>query len=77
MVRILEERTFVDGKKYIEGACVATDVAGLPTSGIVTGSKMTVADSGDVYMFAEGDSPAWTKIAAGPTVEQAQADNDG
>ena len=50
MVRILEERTFVDGKKYIEGACVATDVAKLPTSGIVTGSKMTVADSGDVYM---------------------------
>ena len=77
MVRILEERTFVDGKKYIEGACVATDVAGLPMSGIVTGSKMTVADSGDMYMFAEGGSPAWTKIAAGPTVEQAQADNDG
>ena len=69
MVRILEERTFVDGKKYIEGACVATDVAKLPTSGIVTGSKMTVADSGDVYMFAEGDSPAWTKIAAGPTAD--------
>ena len=69
VVRILEERTFVDGKKYIEGACVATDVAGLPTSGIVTGSKMTVADSGDVYMFAEGDSPAWNKIAAGPAVD--------
>ena len=69
MVRILEERTFVDGKKYIEGACVANDVAGLPTSGIVTGSKMTVADSGDVYMFAEGESPAWTKIAAGPTAD--------
>jgi hypothetical protein len=31
--------------------------------------KMTVADIGDVYMFAEGDSPAWTKIAAGPTPE--------
>ena len=45
MVRILVERTYVDGKKYIEGACVATDVAGLPTSGIVTGSKMTVANS--------------------------------
>lgn len=69
MVRILEERTYIDGKKYIEGACVAADVAGLPTSGIVTGSKMTVADSGDVYMFAEGDSPAWTKIAAGPTAD--------
>ena len=69
MVRVLKEETYVDGKKYIEGACVAADVAGLPTSGLVTGSKMTVADSGYVYMFAEGDSPAWTKIAAGPTPE--------
>jgi hypothetical protein len=69
MVRYLVERTFVDGKKYVEGACVASDVAGLPTTGIVTGSKMTVADNGDVYMFAEGDSPAWTKIVAGPTPE--------
>ena len=66
MVRVLNERIFEDGKTFIEGACVAADVAGLPTSGLVTGSKMTVADSGDVYMFAEGDSPAWTKIAAGP-----------
>ena len=69
MVRYLVERAFMDGKKYVEGACVAADVAGLPTTGLVTGSKMTVADSGDVYMFAEGDSPAWTKIAAGPTPE--------
>lgn len=68
MVRILEERVVtVEGLKYIEGACVAADVATLTTSGIVTGSKMTVADSGDVYMFAEGDSPAWNKIQAGPT----------
>ena len=67
MIRVLNERIFGDGKKFIEGACVAADVAGLPTSGLVTGSKMTVADSGDVYMFAEGDAPAWTKIAAGPT----------
>ena len=66
MVRVLNERIFEDGKKFIEGACVAADVAGLPTSCLVTGSKMTVADSGDVYMFAEGDVPAWTKIAAGP-----------
>ena len=69
MIRVLNERIVENGKKFIEGACVAADVAGLPTSGLVTGSKMTVADSGDVYMFAEGDSPAWTKIAAGPTSE--------
>ena len=69
MIRILNVRIFEAGMTYIEGACVAADVSNLPTSGIVTGSKMTVADSGDVYMFAEGDSPAWTKIAAGPTAQ--------
>ena len=69
MIRILNVRIFEAGMTYIEGACVAADVPNLPTTGIVTGSKMTVADSGDVYMFAEGDSPAWNKIAAGPTAQ--------
>lgn len=69
MLRILDERIIAGGLRYIEGACVAADVATLPTTGIITGSRITVADSGDVYMFAEGDSPAWTKIAAGPTKE--------
>ena len=66
MIRILNERVFEDGKMYIEGACVADDTK--PTDGIVTGSRMTEADTGDVYMFYEGDSPAWAKIVAGPTV---------
>ena len=70
MVRILTERVVTaDGLKYIEGACVAADVATLTKKGIVTGSKMTCADSGDVYMFAEGDSPAWSKVQAGPTAD--------
>ena len=68
MIRILNERVYSDGLKLIEGACVDADVTDLPTSGIVTGSRFTCADSGDEYMFAEGDSPAWGKIAAGPTV---------
>ena len=67
MIRILYERVFGDGLKLVKGACVDADVTDLPTSGIVTGSKMTCADSGDVYMFAEGDSPAWGKIQEGPT----------
>ncbi len=67
MIRILNERVYSDGLKLIEGACVDADVTDLPTSGIITGSRFTCADSGDVYMFAEGDSPAWGKIAAGPT----------
>lgn len=70
MIRVLKQRVFEDGKLYIEGACVAADVATLPTAGFVTGSKMTVADSGDVYMFYEDEStPAWAKIAAGPAAD--------
>ena len=65
MIRILEQRAIEDGKLYIVGACVKADTK--PTAGIVTGSVMTEADTGDVYMFYEGDSPAWGKIAAGPT----------
>ena len=68
MIRILNERVYSDGLKLITGACVDADVTDLPKTGIVTGSRFTCADSGDIYMFAEGDSPAWGKIAAGPTV---------
>lgn len=66
MIRILEERIIEGGLKYIEGACVHADSK--PTTGIVTGSKLTEADTGDVYMFYEHKTtPAWAKIAAGPT----------
>ena len=70
MIRVLYERVFEDGMKYIKGACVDADVATLPTSGLVTGCEMICADSGDRYMFYEDETtPAWGKIAAGPTVE--------
>ena len=66
MIRILNQRVFEDGKMYIEGACVALDTK--PTDDIVTGSRLTEADTGDVYMFYEDEStPAWAKIQAGPT----------
>ena len=66
MVRILYERMITDGLKYIEGACVHADSK--PTTGIVTGSKLTEADTGDVYMFYEhASTPAWNKIQAGYT----------
>ena len=67
MIRILKERVYSDGLKLITGACVDADVTDLPKTGIVTGSRFICADSGDVYMFAEGDSPAWGKIIAGLT----------
>lgn len=66
MIRILEERIYSDGTKLIEGACVAADTK--PTAGLVTGSVLTEADTGDVYMFYEDETtPAWGKIKAGPT----------
>lgn len=62
MVRELVKRNITDDKFYVELACVSTDSK--PTAGIVTGSLALEADTGDVYAFAEGDSPAWNKIAA-------------
>lgn len=62
MVRILKDEKFQGNKHYVEGACIHDDTK--PTSGIVTGSLMLEVDTGDVYAFQEGDSPAWNKIAA-------------
>ena len=68
MIRILEQRVFEDGKMLINGACVKDDSK--PTAGLVTGSKLIEADTGDVYMFYEDETtPGWGKIAAGPTAE--------
>lgn len=66
MIRIINERIYEDGRRLIDGACVADDTK--PTDGLVTGSTLTEADTGDVYMFYEDDTtPGWGKIAAGPT----------
>lgn len=65
MIRVLNERIFEDGKKLATLAGLSTDSK--PTAGLVTGSTFTEADTGDVYMFYEADSPGWGKIAAGPT----------
>ena len=62
MVRIIVDQPLVDGKRYIEAAGLSTDSK--PTAKIVTGSLFLEVDSADVYAFAEGDSPAWNKIAA-------------
>lgn len=62
MVRALVERTYAEDKIYVELACLSTDTK--PTDGIVTGSLALEVDTGDVYAFAEGDSPTWNKIAA-------------
>lgn len=62
MVRVIVDQVLVDGKRYIEAAGLSTDAK--PTANVVTGSLFLEVDSGDVYAFAEGDSPAWNQIAA-------------
>ena len=62
MIRILEERILTGNIKYIEAAGLSLDSK--PTANIATGSLFLEADTGDVYAFTEGDSPAWNQIAA-------------
>lgn len=60
MVRILVERTFTPGKKYIEAAGLSTDAK--PDTGLVTGSLFAEADTQTVYMFEEV-SAEWKTFA--------------
>ena len=62
MVRITVDQLLTDGKRYIEAAGLHTDSK--PTANVVTGSLYLEVDTGDVYAFAEGDSPTWYQIAA-------------
>ena len=62
MVRILTERIIEGNMKYIEAAGLSTDTK--PTANLVTGSKFTEVDTGDVYLLDE-KSGDWAKVAAG------------
>lgn len=62
MVRVLNERIIEGNKKFIEAAGLSTDSK--PTANLVTGSKFTEADTGDVYLFDEVGG-TWAKVAAG------------
>lgn len=68
MIRTLKKQAFTDGLSLVKLAGLSTDSK--PTTGIVTGSEFLEVDTGDVYAFAEGDSPAWNKIKAGIPAEQ-------
>ena len=67
MVRILVDRIYAGDVHYIEAAGLSTDTK--PTAGIITGSKFTAVDTGDEYLFAEGESPSWNKVKSGPAAE--------
>ena len=74
MIRTLVRRTYSAGLDYVELAGLSTE--NKPMAGIVTGSRFTEADTGDVYMFAEGDTPAWSKIIAGPAASDTEPESD-
>lgn len=67
MIRTLFQKPFTDGLNLVKLAGLSTDSK--PTAGIVTGSEFLEVDTGDVYAFAEGGSPAWNKIKAGVPAE--------
>lgn len=63
MIRKLVDRYFDQEKKYVEMFGKSTD--NKPLTGLVTGSKFTEVDTGDVYLFDESGDGTWTKVAAG------------
>lgn len=63
MVRAVVKKPFTDSLAYAELYGKSTDDK--PVSGIITGSKFTEVDTGDVYLFDETSSGTWTKVAAG------------
>ena len=50
-------------KRYAEIYGLSTDTK--PKAGLVTGSKFTEVNTGDVYLFDETGSGTWTKVSAG------------
>ena len=65
MIRKLVDRYFDQNMKYAEMFGKSTDSK--PVTGLVTGSKFTEVDTGDVYLFDESGDGTWTKVAAGWT----------
>lgn len=60
-----------DGKAYAELFGLSTDTK--PVDGLVTGSRFTEVDTGDVYLLDETGGGTWAKVHAGYV---AQADSD-
>ena len=63
MIRKVVDRMFTEDDRYAEMFGLSTEDK--PTAGLVTGSRFTEVDTGDVYLFDETGSGTWTKVAAG------------
>ena len=57
MVRTIVERTFTNGKKYIEAAGLSTDSK--PTGNIITGSLFLEVNTMKLYAYDETDTGSW------------------
>ena len=66
MIRVIVNRAFSHGLDYIEAYGLSSDDK--PVTGIVTGSRFTEVDTGDVYAFDETGG-TWNRIVAGPAAE--------
>ena len=62
-MRIAVDKVFTDSLNYRE--YFGTHSESKPTTGIVSGSKLTETDTGDVYLFTEGSPGTWAKVSAG------------
>lgn len=65
MVRFIVEKTFTNGKRYVEAFGLSTDDKPVTADGIITGSKFTEVNTGDEYLFDETSTGTWTKVKAG------------
>ena len=64
MIRKIVDRMFTEDDRYVEYFGLSTDTK--PTSDeIITGSKFTEVDTGDVYLYDE-IGKNWAKAVAGP-----------
>ena len=62
MIRKLVDRFFDEDLKYSEMFGLSTDSK--PTAGLISGSKFTEVDTGDIYLFDE-EGKTWAKVYAG------------
>lgn len=67
MIRTLRYQAVTEvGKAYAELFGLSTDTK--PVDGLVTGSRFTEVDTGDVYLLDETGDGSWTKVHAGYVV---------
>ena len=62
MIRKMVDRFYDEDLKYSEMFGLSTDSK--PTAGLISGSKFTEVDTGDIYLFDE-EGKTWAKVHAG------------